>query len=192
MKFTNKEKFIIEELSKLNLVIILSNYIQIVDKKERKVLYQVDIDNYNSFMIDLINPFLKTENVFKEQIKEIKRLSLLKTPEKEDMRHKEILDLWWIFIEEKTGIKPSFNTGLLKKSESIYNRMKEQGLDHEEIINSFKAILDNYDKWDEFEKQSLNFSVMENNLHKIINKLKQNGEKRKIGISEIRQAINNF
>lgn len=192
MKFTNKEKFIIKELSKIGIVIVISNYIQAVNKKERKILYQVHIDSYNSFLNDLINPLLKEDKLLAKQIKEIKKMSSLTDQSLDNKKYKEILDLWWIFIEEKTGIKPSFNPGLLKKAESIYNRMHEQGFKHEEVINSFKAVLENYDKWDDFEKKALNLSVVENNFHKIISKLKQNGEKRKIGISEIRQRLNNL
>lgn len=192
MKFTNKEKFIVEELSKIGIVIVISNYIQAVNKKERKILYQVHIDSYNSFLTDLINPLLKEDKLLAKQIKEIKKMSSLSEQSLDNKKYKEILDLWWIFIEEKTGVKPSFNPGLLKKAESIYNRMYEQGFRHEEVINSFKAVLENYDKWDDFEKKALNLSVIENNFHKIISKLKQNGEKRKIGISEIRQRLNNI
>lgn len=192
MKFTNKEKFIIKELSKIGIVIVISNYIQAVNKKERKILYQVHIDSYNSFLNDLINPLLKEDKLLAKQIKEIKKMSSLTDQSLDNKKYKEILDLWWIFIEEKTGIKPSFNPGLLKKAESIYNRMYEQGFKHEEVINSFKAVLENYDKWDDFEKKALNLAVVENNFHKIISKLKQNGEKRKIGISEIRQRLNNL
>jgi hypothetical protein len=190
MKLTHREKFIINGLSELGIVIILSNYIQLVDKKERKILYQVSLTDFNSLLTDLINPFLKEGASFKKEIKELKRISLLQVEEKEDVRYKEILDLWWVFIEDKTGVKPSFNPGLLKKAESIYNRMREQGYDHNETVNSFKTILDNYENWDKFEKESLNISVVDTNLHKIINKLKSNGEERRIGISEIRQAIN--
>lgn len=183
MKFTPQEKDIIKQLNAIGYVLVVGEKIQLVKKIERKVIIEISIDIYST-LTKLLSTIAASDHSDSKVIKDI----ISKKKEiKNGFKNTKMLDLWYEFIEKQTLVKPKFNFSMHALIDSIYQQLLKisETKTEEEVLLLFSHILNCHDKWDDYEKKALSLKVVDMNLYKIINKVRQYGEKESSAIEQL-------
>lgn len=104
--------------------------------------------------------------------------SKLTTKDKPNPFTKPIIDYYFKWYEEKTGLEPDLSKGdtaAAKKIAGYITRLVKKKCANpteKEIINGFAYILNNYDKWDKFLQGQLKLSQINSNITNIIANIK--------------------
>ena len=89
-----------------------------------------------------------------------------------DPLFKELMSIYFQQIEAQTGIKPQIDASDGKGLKAIIKYFRSVSSDENMIINTWKAIFENYSRWDKFYQKQLRLRQINSNLTNIINSIK--------------------
>ena len=117
----------------------------------------------------------------------------IKKTSKADPLHAEFMKIYFEWMENIIGVKPQIDGGDGKALKLTIQYFRSISQDETAIKEAWKAVFENYNKWDKFHQKQLRLRQIGSNLTNIINSIK-NGKTNPTtkSIAEMREEIGNI